>query len=230
MITEHVYANGSALVVELVERVAAALRQALAQRNRASLVVSGGKTPGPFFKALAREQLAWDKVWITLADERWVDPNDPESNEHLVRTTLLVDEARHAHFIGLKGPAATPEAGAAAAQSALATLPRPFDMVLLGLGEDGHTASLFPGAPELGAALSENAPDCIAVRPPGAPLARLSLSARTLSNSRAIVFLLEGESKWAVYQKARLPGAVERMPARALLLQEAVPVEVYWAA
>jgi 6-phosphogluconolactonase len=112
----------------------------------------------------------------------------------------------------------------------LATLPRPFDMVLLGLGEDGHTASLFPGAPELGAALAPNAPDCIAVRPPGAPLARLSLSARTLSNSRAIVFLLEGESKWAVYQKARLPGAVEAMPARALLLQETVPLEVYWAA
>jgi 6-phosphogluconolactonase len=229
MITEHVYTHGGALVAGLVERVAGDLRKALARRSQASLVVSGGKTPGPFFKALALERLAWERIWITLADERWVDPSDAESNEHLVRTTLLIGEARDAHFVGLKGPAATPEAGAAAAQSALAALPRPFDIVMLGLGEDGHTASLFPGAPELDAALAEDAPDCIAVRPPGAPLARLSLSARTLLDARAIVFLLEGESKWAVYQKARLPGAIEAMPARALLLQEAVPVEVYWA-
>ncbi len=110
------------------------------------------------FEALSNADLDWEDVWVTLGDERWVDPHNSASNERLVREHLLRNAAARASFVGLKNSAPDPHAGAAAAWSALADLPRPFDYMVLGMGDDGHTASLFPESPGLAAALELSAP------------------------------------------------------------------------
>ena len=229
MITTHRFATAGDLVTELSAQVTAILRDALASRGTASLVVSGGRTPGALFESLSGVELDWRRVWVTLADERWVDATDAQSNEHLLRATLLRNAAALTSFVPLKNAAPTPEEGAAAAATALRAVPRPFDLVLLGLGEDGHTASLFPGARELPAALAADAPATLAVTPPAAQYARLTLSRATLLDARAIAFLIQGEAKWETYQRVLKSGPVEEYPARAFLHQDKVPVAIYWS-
>jgi 6-phosphogluconolactonase len=164
---------------------------------------------------------------VALADERWVDPSDPASNERLVRDVLLKDAAAAARFTGLKNGCATPELGAGLAWSTFNGVPRPFDVLVLGMGDDGHTASLFPDSPNLQLGLDEAAAaGCIGMRSPIAPEARLSLNLPALLDSRRIVILITGESKWRTYIAAAQAGAVERMPVRAVLRQRRTPVEV----
>lgn len=227
---EHLFPDRLALSHALSGEIKVDLEEAIEVRGAASLVVSGGRTPVQLFSQLREEKLEWNKVRITLADERWVDTSSDSSNERLVRETLLVGPAAAAHFVGLKNPAPTPEAGADWATRALTRVPRPFDVVLLGMGEDGHTASLFPGSMALARALDPAAaPACIAVNALAAPHARLSLNLAALLDSRRIVLHIEGESKWQVYQRARQPGPATELPVRAILHQKEVPVDVYWA-
>jgi len=149
--------------------------------------VSGGRTPALMFAHLARHALDWPRIHITIADERWVGSDDPASNEGLVRATLLRGAAAQARFQGLKNAAVTPAAGAVQAWEALGALPRPFDVVVLGMGEDGHTASLFPGDPQLAAALDASAPPgCLEMHSPAAPQLRLSLNLAALLDARRI--------------------------------------------
>ncbi len=214
----------------LAARVAAGLRAAIVARGLASLVVSGGRSPIKFFEYLRTEALEWSRVCIALADERWVDPGDPDSNEKLVRDHLLKDAAAEARFSGLKNGAPTPDLGAAFAWETLARVPRPFDIVVLGMGDDGHTASLFPSSPNLASALdTAAAAGCIGMWSPTAPHPRLSLNLSAILDSRHIVLLLNGESKWRVYVAASQPGPVEEMPVRTVLRQRHTPVEVTWA-
>ncbi len=217
-----------ALASALADRVAGDLRAAVAERGSASLVVSGGSTPRPFFEHLSRRPLPWDRVRVTLADERWVPPDHQASNERLVRRHLLVADAAAATLIGLKTPAATPEEGRDACERALAEAPRPFDVVILGMGEDGHTASLFPGAPELLAGLDPaSTHTCLAVRPPAAPHPRISLTRAALADSRRLVLHITGEGKWQVYRRASESGPAPELPIRSLLATGRV--EVWWA-
>jgi len=227
---EHRFPDRIALAHALAGEIKVDLEEAITARGAASLVVSGGRTPAPLFEQLSREKRQWDKVWITLADERWVDPTTEFSNERLVREKLLVNEAAAAHFVGLKNPAPTPEAGADWAWRALTRVPRPFDVVQLGMGEDGHTASLFPGSMALSRALDPTAsPGCVAVNALKPPHARVSLNLAALLDSRRMVLLIEGEQKWQVYQRARMPGSPAELPVRVILHQKEVPVDVYWA-
>jgi 6-phosphogluconolactonase len=228
---EHRFPDRAALAAALAGEVKVDLEEAIAARGVGSLVVSGGRTPVRLFAQLRDERLDWPRVWVTLADERWVETNTAASNERFVRETLLLGPAAAAHFVGLKNPAATPEAGADWATRALTRVPHPFDVVVLGMGEDGHTASLFPGSMALARGLDPAAtPACIAVNALVAPHARVSLNLAALLDARRIVLHIEGDAKWAVYQRALAPGTAAELPVRAVLQQKEVPVDVFWAA
>lgn len=227
---EHRFPDSTALVHALVGEIKVDLEEAIGARGVASLVVSGGRTPINLFEQLRAEPLEWDKLWVTLADERWVDAQSAQSNERLVREHLLVGAASAAHFVGLKNPAPTPEAGADWAGRALKRVPRPYDLVLLGMGEDGHTASLFPGSLALARGLDTSlSAGCLAVNALTAPHARVSMNARALLDARRIVLYFEGATKWQVYQRARSPGPIAELPVRAVIQQQDVPVDVFWA-
>ena len=222
-------ADPAAQAASLAAAVAAMLRSAIAARGAASLVVSGGRTPSAMFARLAREALDWSRVQITLADERWVGFDHPASNERLVHAELLHGAAAAARLVGMKNDAETPHAGAQHAWQMISAMPRPFDVVLLGMGDDGHTASLFPGSAELAAGLDERAmPGCLGVRPVGAPFARLSLNLAALLDSRQLCIQIVGAQKWQVYEQACANGDIAAMPVRAILRQAQVPVDVYW--
>lgn len=224
------FADPAALANALAGRIVSALQTAIAARGNASLVVSGGKSPAKLFEVLRTQDLDWSSVCIALADERWVEPGNPDSNEHLVRSVLLREKARAARFIGLKNAAPTPDIGAVSAWETFARVPRPFDAVILGMGDDGHTASLFPGSPNLAAGLNASAAaGCVGMRAPVAPHARLSLNLSALLDSRRIFILLNGTAKWQTYQKAASEGPMQDMPIRAVLRQTHTPVEVLWA-
>jgi len=210
--------------------VAQTLARAIAARGAASLIVSGGKTPVKLFEQLRAQPIEWRRVSVALADERWVDPGDPGSNERMVREVLLKDRAAEARFAGLKNAAPSPDLGAVSAWETFARIPRPFDLTLLGMGDDGHTASLFPGSPNLSIALTPTAAaGCVGMRAPSAPQARLSLNLSALLDSRRMLIVLEGEGKLSTYEAANGNGPIEEMPVRAVLRQSRVPVEVIWA-
>lgn len=213
----------------LARQVKQCLHRGIKERGIASLAVPGGMTPQRFFKALYRRFHYWEKLHVTLTDERWVDTSHDASNEKQVREYLL---ARKAKFIGFKNSALTPEEGEAETEKALLAVPRPFDAVVLGMGEDGHTVSLFPDAPPetraTGLSLDSNRL-CIATRSAGAPYPRLSMTVAGILQSRHIFLLIIGENKKKAYTTALGPGACEAMPIRAILHQGRVPVSVYWS-
>lgn len=229
--TEHRYADSEALDAALAEAIAARLTEAVASRGHALLAVSGGRSPRALFERLAAAPIDWSAVTVTLVDERWLPPEHVDSNAHLLQETLLRGAAAAAHFVPLKNPALTVEAGLAAAEQAVRELALPFDVVLLGMGEDGHTASLFPNADGLAAALDpQGTALCAAIHPPAAPHPRLSLTVAALLRSRVLILPLAGAAKLATYERAAGAGAVEQMPVRAVLRQLSVPVEVWLAA
>jgi 6-phosphogluconolactonase len=224
------FADSGSLSRALSSQLAANLSVAIAARGLASLVVSGGKSPIKMFELLRVESLDWSRVCIALADERWVDSTDPDSNEKLVRDVLLKGPAAAARFIGLKNGAPTPDLGAVSAWETFARVPRPFDAVVLGMGDDGHTASLFPRSPNLPSAINPSAvAGCVGMWSPVAPHPRLSLNLSALLDSRRIVLLITGAQKWNTFSAANAEGPVQDMPIRAVLRQHRTPVEVMWA-
>lgn len=227
---ERRFPNAAALTEALCGEIVTSLQTGLAAGRGASLVVPGGHTPVALFDRLCMAQLDWQSVWVTLTDERWVDPHSSASNERLVREHLLRNEAAAAQFVGLKSSAADPHGAAAGCWSALAELPRPFDFVLLGMGDDGHIASLFPDSPGLTLALDLNQPPgCAVMTAPAAPRTRMSLNLRALLDARRIGILIVGQAKWATYERARARGPAVDMPVRALFAQQNVPVTLWWA-
>ena len=223
------FKDSATLVVALAAQVADLLRLGIKERGRASLVVSGGSTPVPFFAALSERELDWEEVTVTLADERWVDTSDAASNEHLVRLHLLQNRAALARFVGLKTGALTAAQGEKECADGLAEVPSPFDALILGMGNDGHTASLFPEAARLKSALAlDSGQLCMAITPPSAPHERMTLTLPALLQSRRIILHLVGPDKRAVYEKALTEGPVGEMPIRAVLRQTISPVTVFW--
>lgn len=229
MPTEHLFATGAEAAADIADRIAVLLRDAIAARGIASIAVSGGRSPRPVLEALGTADIAWDKVVVTLVDERWVAPDSADSNERLVRETLLHGAAAQARFVPMKTPDRDAYAGQRAVEAAFADLPWPLDIVLLGMGDDGHTASLFPEAAELADGLSSRA-RTIAVTPPAAPHQRLSLTASAILASRHVLLQIGGAAKKVVYDRALAGGRVEELPIRLALLQGATPVEVWISA
>ena len=225
---ERRFATADALADALAGHLAGRLKDDIASRGRASLVLSGGKSPVPMFELLAAADLKWEKVDLTLADERLVPQDHASSNAGLLRRHLLVDRAVAANFVPLwKDAGGDP---VKEAQEALAHLTRPFTAVVLGMGEDGHTASLFPGMPGLADALDHRHP-AVAIAVPGASgrEPRVSLTLRTLTDAAEIILAISGKTKRAVLERARTEGSVEELPVRAILGQGLAPVDVYWS-
>jgi 6-phosphogluconolactonase len=230
-VRDHLFENLDSLFVTLAALIAAQLRAALEARPAASLAVAGGRTPAAFLARLSSEILAWDRVFVTLTDERWVGSDDPASNAAMLRKTLLVGAAAAARFIPLYTGAPTPDEALQSVSAALATMPRPFDIMVLGMGDDGHTASLFPGADNLGAALApKNGQPCMEIRAPGAPQPRITLTLPTLLDARSLFVLFAGPSKQRAYELARKSGPIEDMPIRGVLRNSPVPVDVFYTA
>lgn len=214
-----------ALAEQLAEAVYQALADDLVNQLRALLVVSGGSTPVPFFKALAQKPLEWARVDITLADERWVDEQSSDSNAKLVRENLLQGPAAAANFVPLTSDAGTPEEGVAAVAEATAGLAWPASVVILGMGGDGHTASLFPDSQELGLALSTDEP-LVAVRTPSQPQPRITFSADRLHQAKRHILHITGDDKRTVLANAMGGDDVRTLPIRAFL---SCPLAIYWA-
>ncbi len=189
-----------------------------------SLVLPGGSTPRAFLARLAQEDLDWERVWITLTDERWVSPHDPRSNERQVRE-LLFGGGSSPRFVGLVRDVASPEEAVADYSADLQAFPRPFDVVVLGMGEDGHVASLFPGdiGPLPGSASEV---DCV-VKRPLALEPRLSLTLSALLDTQRIVLMLHGEKKWSVYQGARSGDLA--LPVSEIVQRGGARLETWWA-
>ena len=209
-------------------RLAQSLAQQLDAGNRASLVVSGGSTPLECLQILSGAKLDWPRVTILPSDERWVPPDHADSNEGMIGRQLLRGTAASAHWLPFYRPNRDPEAAAAAISDDLLSLPRPFDAVLLGMGEDGHFASLFPDYMGLQAAL-DPASDrlCVPVQTKGSPHPRISLTLAALADSRGILLLMFGEAKRRVFDSA-LNGS-RKYPVAALLSQKRAPVTALWA-
>jgi 6-phosphogluconolactonase len=225
----HRYADLASLTDALVDVVTRQLQKSLGHEQRASLVVPGGRTPVPFLEKLSLQPLAWDRVFVSLTDERWVSPRDPASNERLLRDYLLRNEAAKAHVVGLKGFGTDATAGATKAWQRLEVMPRPFDVVVLGMGDDGHFASLFPDDPASARGLDPSQPPgCIAVRAPVEPVQRVSLNLSALLQARLLILLVTGDRKWQVLEQERVPAISRRLPVHQLFVQERTQVGIYW--
>jgi 6-phosphogluconolactonase len=202
-LTEHTNAIPQAIAAH----IAAALRVAIAERGQASLAVSGGKSPIPLFEALRDQDLNWAKVSVILVDERVVPRDHADSNTALIARHLLQGAAAAAPFIPFfrELPAALTEqvldALAMHANERIAHLPWPLDMAVLGMGEDAHTASLFPGAPGYAHAL-QSTERLAWVTPLTAPHARLTLTLPSLLAARELLLSIAGDNKLAVYRRA----------------------------
>jgi len=215
----------------LAQAAADVIAAALAAPGARSLIVTGGGTPGPTYDRLVGRDIDWARITVTLTDERWVDPVAPESNEGLVRRRLLVGAAARTRFLSLKGDGASPEADALAVEPGLAAL-APFAAVLLGMGEDGHIASLFPGALGLDVALDPQGERlCVGVDQAGLDprVPRISLTLRALLAADLIVLLITGAAKRALVERVAADPAYAP-PVAAILRQAATPVRILWAA
>jgi 6-phosphogluconolactonase len=217
------YPDRELQAMAVADALADALRSCLDTHDTASFCVPGGRTPGEVFSMLAAVDLDWSRVHVFLNDERWVPEDDPRSNTGLLRRTLLTDRAAAAQLIPLVSDDPTPEEGIPHLIPALEA-EMPISVLLLGMGEDGHTASLFPGGDRLDEALAPDAPLLLPMRAAGASEPRVTLSARALSEAMETHLLIAGPEKREALERAR------RLPPReapvAAFLGEAV---VHWA-
>lgn len=219
------YPDREALHMALAHQISGELGEVLrGGAERASLCVPGGTTPGPVFDMLSASTVEWARVTVFLNDERWVPESSDRSNGRLIRERLLVEKAAAAQFLPLYAPTGTPEEALEALGAAIEPV-LPISVLLLGMGADMHTASLFPGADRLAEALAPDAPVLLPMRAEAAGEPRITLSARVLAGALHTHVLITGEEKRAALERARaLPP--EEAPVRALLGK----ATVHWAA
>lgn len=212
-----------ALAQDITQRIQAQLQQA----ESCSVALSGGRSPVPLFQRLAQADLEWSRVRMRLVDERYVPPDHPDSNERLIREHLLVGNAAAADFRGLYVPDASIDV--AVAQANADANEHPCDLAVLGMGDDGHTASLFPDAPQLEAALASNAACYLHVTPPEASHERITMSLAALLSTQRLLLYISGMQKRRVFETAN-QGATRRLPISYLLAKPGVSLDVHWHA
>jgi 6-phosphogluconolactonase len=217
------YPDREALMIGLADRIASELRETVSMEGRASLCVPGGTTPGPMFDILSGVTLDWANIAVFLNDERWVSEDSPRSNMRLLRQRLVVDKAAKAVLVPLYAPTATPEEALAELGEAIAAH-LPISVLLLGMGADMHTASLFPGADLLAEALAPDAPILLPMRAEAAGEPRITLTAPVLAGAKNIHILITGAEKRAAIEAAAALSPLEA-PVRVVLDH----ATVHWA-
>jgi 6-phosphogluconolactonase len=231
-IIDHRFDTRDALFSTLQQVIVADIERALQHKGAASLLLSGGSTPAPLYRGLSRATLDWDRVHVALVDERWVAVDDAASNERLLRESLLTGRAAQARFTGMKNTAASALEGVKACNLDYARLPLPHTFCLLGMGPDGHTASLFPQAQGLDAALASRQ-HCAAIHAQrstvtGELLDRMTLTPWSILQSERLVLLITGADKWEVLQQAKVATDATLTPISYFADQQTA-LEVYWA-
>ncbi len=225
---EYLYSDRERLDTALSQAVADTLRHCIGQSGSACLAVSGGSTPRNMLAQLSRQDLDWSKVYVLLADERWVDPVSERSNERMVRECLLQNQAAAADFKGLYVPDCPAKDAIAALKPVTDILEKPLDILLLGMGEDGHTASLFPCAKNITSLLDADiAEKLVPVIPETAPDERMSLSFGSLIQARFICLHIAGEMKRDVLQK--IMAGQKEAPVGSVIQEAKGSVRLYWA-
>lgn len=226
----HQWDTNSELASRLAFTISVDLAEAIHERGSATLAVSGGSTPKPLFEQLSRRPLDWSRVTVTQVDERWVDESHSDSNARLIREHLLQNLAAAASFVSMKTPAVSPFGAELESAEKLSAFAGNIDVVVLGMGEDGHTASFFPAAPNLASALDPSGRQlCVAVRPPQAPHDRMTLALPALHRARSLYLHVAGYKKWDVLQRAACGGPVEELPVRSVLFAAAPSLEIFYA-
>lgn len=229
--TETRHASSDALARELAASLAIIVSRAIELRGRAVLALAGGRSPFPVYRLLADRPMAWDRVTLVCTDERWVPAEHPARNERGLAAAFAAAEGVRI----LPLVPAQPGAGADAhgANASLAKVAEPFDAVVLGMGADGHTASLFPGAAELGAGLDMHAPHALVVHPdplpPEAPFARVTLSLPRLLHARRLLLIISGEGKREVLDRAQRGNDPSALPIIAVLHHPGSRLEIHWS-
>jgi len=198
--SEHLFDSPEELDIALADFITTTLSDGIAKRGQASLVVSGGSTPKGLFATLAKAELPWSDVTILLADERWVPIDHSDSNERMVRELLLQNHASTASFLSLVPNYPDQASNIIEVQRSLSALGT-FDIVILGMGGDSHTASLFPCCDEIEEGLTTQ-DSVLMTHPKTAPHARVSLSRSRLADTRHGIVHIVGDDKHAVLQEA----------------------------
>ena len=215
------------LAEDLSHNIVEILKQSIKSDGRASLAVSGGRTPVPLLEALSGLKLDWSSVDLTLVDDRWVEPSHEDSNERLVRAHLIKNKAKKINFVPLKNNNKTAKDGHKLSEELLQKVKLPFDLVVLGVGSDGHTASLFPCSDELTEGMNLNNPcRLIATSPKTAPYERMSLTAKTIIDSKNIFLHLNGSDKLHTLELAMTNKDAMKMPIYFFLEKG---LKIYWS-
>ena len=226
MVDVHLFASRDAASLAAADRIVALIEARLEKEDEASIVVSGGTTPGQCFERLSQVEIDWRRVQIVLSDERWVPNDDGDSNERLVRETLVKNAAKDASVMGVYQADLTVAERCEAIQQELPA--SGFACSMVGMGTDGHFASLFPDAEGLEAGLQDdNQRFYMPVRTAASPHPRVSMTLAAILKSDEILLLFFGDEKHAVFERA-LAGDTT-YPITALLAQTKVPVALYWA-
>lgn len=224
---EHNFSSCNDLANSLANEIGKKLQQAIAQNGKASIALSGGSTPKKMLNELSKQKnIAWGKVDVTLVDERFVDENSNRSNARMIKENLLINEATEASFFPLfLGANSLNEQAIGQMSHQQKYIKKPFDIVVLGMGLDGHTASFFPNVKNLHQAL--NSTKLVMAIKASDGEERITLTFPYLISAKNIYLHIEGKEKQQVLEKALKDGAIEDMPIRAFLLQNKAPINIY---
>jgi len=218
------------VIESLCDNLIESLQKIIDEKQTCSMAIAGGNTPKPLYEHLSKQSIDWDKVNLTLTDERWVEPSNTSSNQNMVWHSLIQDQAAEVNFIPLKNPHTTAPEGKDECEAILKQSIPILDVVVLGMGEDGHFASIFPGMEDTKSLLDINNQEiCSAVQPEGNE-ARMSLTLAYLLKAKNIYLFITGEEKKRIIDNIVDKNYVDdKYPVSALLLQDTCPVQVYWS-
>lgn len=222
----HEFENKSALELEFAAKICHLLSESIINNGVASIALSGGSTPKELFKLLSQEELDWEKIIVTLVDERWVKNDSPLSNEKFLKENLLINNASKANFKSMVPESFDIDVAVNEYDTFLSNLSSPFDIVILGMGSDGHTASWFPDAIEIDKALDPNGPKVLITTPKSQPTQRITLGIPMVINARNIFLHITGEEKKDVLFNV---SNTDDLPIHKTFKQANKPIDIFWA-